>query len=70
MIPFPEPYVSVLRALRAIWDSERFIVIGAAAVACHLELRWRGTIDLDLSVAAGFDAYARDLERLGWRREG
>jgi predicted nucleotidyltransferase len=59
----------VLRAVQTLWNSERFIVIGAAAIACHLEFLWRETIDLDLSVASGLDAYARDLERLGWRRE-
>ena len=70
MIPFPEPHVTVLRTLQTVWGSERFIVIGAAAVACHLGLRWRQTRDLDLSVTLGLDAYAGDLERLGWRREG
>lgn len=69
MIPFPERHVAVLRGLQTVWNSERFIVIGAAAIACHLEFRWRETIDLDLSVASGLDAYSRDLERLGWRRE-
>jgi len=65
----PERQVAALRALRAIWSEDRFIVIGAAAVACHIGLAWRGTADLDLSVAAGPDAYAGDLQALGWRRE-
>ncbi len=69
MIPFPDRHVAVLRALQTLWNPERFIVIGAAAIACQLDFRWRETIDLDLSVASGPDTYARDLERLGWRRE-
>jgi predicted nucleotidyltransferase len=69
VIPFPERHVAVLRALQSLWSSERFIVIGAAAIASHLEFRWRETFDLDLAVAAGVDAYVRDLEQLGWRRE-
>lgn len=69
MIPLPERHVAALQSLRAVWDAERFIVIGAAAIACHLDLRWRGTVDLDVSVAAGPEDYTRDLERLGWRRE-
>jgi predicted nucleotidyltransferase len=69
MIPFPERHVAVLRALQSVWDSGRFIVIGAAAIARHLDFHWRGTIDLDLSVASGLDTYARDLESLGWRRQ-
>jgi predicted nucleotidyltransferase len=69
MIPFPQRHVAALRALESIWDSGQFIVIGAAAIARHLDFRWRGTIDLDLSVVSGLDAYARDLASLGWRRE-
>lgn len=69
MIPLPQRHIAVLRSLRTIWDAERFMVIGATAIACHLDFRWRMTVDLDLSVASGLDGYARDLERLGWRRE-
>lgn len=69
MIPFPERHVAALRALHGVWNSGQFIVIGAAAIARHLDFGWRGTIDLDLSVASGLDGYARDLESLGWRRE-
>ena len=58
-----------MRELQTVWDSAHFIVIGAAAITCHMGLSWRGTADLDLSVAAGLDGYVRDLERLGWRRE-
>lgn len=69
MIPIPERHVTVLRSLQKIWNSGQFIVIGAAAIACHLDFRWRGTIDLDLSVASGLDTYVRELESLGWRRK-
>jgi len=69
LIPFPERHVAAIRALQSLWNSGQFIVIGAAAIARHLDFRWRGTIDLDLSVASGLDTYARDLENLGWRRE-
>jgi predicted nucleotidyltransferase len=61
--------VAVLKELQSVWDSERFIVIGAAAVACHLGLHWRGTLDLDLSVASDLRDYAGDLRGLGWRQE-
>jgi predicted nucleotidyltransferase len=64
----PARYVDALRALRAIWEPEQLLVIGAAAIEVHLGLRWRRTLDLDLSVAADLDAYAMDLLRLGWRR--
>jgi len=64
-----ERHVTALKALRTVWDSERFIVIGAAAIEAHLGLDWRATIDLDLSVASGLDAYGQDLVSLGWCRE-
>lgn len=69
MSAFPEPDIAALRQLQAVWDVEQFIIIGAAAISCHMGLSWRGTADLDLSVAAGLDGYVQDLERLGWRRE-
>lgn len=68
MIAIPDRYGGTLKAVRSIWDAERFVVIGAAAVACHIGLWWRGTVDLDLTVASGIEAYAGDLEALGWRR--
>lgn len=44
-------------------------MIGAAAVGYHIGMSWRGTLDLDLSVTAGINEYAADLEGLGWRRD-
>jgi predicted nucleotidyltransferase len=67
--PLPARQAALLRALQGIWTPEKFIVIGAAAIACHLDFRWRTTNDLDLSVAATPEDYAKDLERLRWRRE-
>lgn len=43
-------------------------MIGAGAIACHLDFRWRRTFDLDLSVAARPEIYSEELERLGWHR--
>jgi len=37
MIPFPERHVAAFRTLQTVWDSRRFIVIGAAAIARHLD---------------------------------
>jgi predicted nucleotidyltransferase len=68
MNPFPARHVAAIRALQRVWPADRFIVIGAAAIARHLEFRWRGTMDLDLSVASDLEDYVRDLENLGWRR--
>lgn len=69
MIGFPAGHVSVLKEVRSIWSADRFIVVGAAAIACHIGMRWRGTIDLDLSAAVTPENFARDLEAVGWRRD-
>jgi predicted nucleotidyltransferase len=66
---FAPTHVQALRALGEVWGPDRFIVIGAAAVGYHIGMTWRGTLDLDLSVAAGIDTYAKDLEGLGWRQD-
>jgi len=66
---FVPSHIPVLRALEEVWGSDRFIVIGAAAVGYHIGMSWRGTLDLDLSVTAGIDKYTPDLEGLGWRRD-
>lgn len=69
MSGFAPRHASVLAALGSVWGPDRFIVIGAAAVAYHIGMTWRGTLDLDLSVAAGIDEYATNLEALGWHRD-
>jgi predicted nucleotidyltransferase len=66
--PLPEHHVAALREIRRLWPESHIIVIGASAVACHIGLSWRGTIDLDLSIAAALQVCDRKLESLGWRR--
>ena len=66
---FVPTHIPILRALEKVWGSDRFIVIGAAAVGYHIGMSWRGTLDLDLSVTAGIDTYTADLLNLGWRRD-
>ena len=69
MSGFAPTHVPVLRALEELWGADRFIVIGAAAVGFHIGMTWRGTLDLDLSLASGTDSYAADLEAIGWRQD-
>ena len=68
MNPLPESHVAVLRDVQRLWSESQVIVIGATAVACHLGLSWRGTIDLDLSIAAAVKVCEKNLGGLGWRR--
>lgn len=66
---FVPNHIPVLRALGELWGPDRFIVIGAAALGYHIGMNWRGTLDLDLSLASGIDGYVADLEGLAWRQD-
>jgi predicted nucleotidyltransferase len=66
---FTPEQAAVLRGLRAIWPEEAFVVIGATAIGCHIDFRWRQTRDLDLTIAADIDECREALEQLpGWFR--
>ena len=67
MMGFTPEQASALRGLRTIWSEEKLVVIGATAIGCHLEFRWRKTQDLDLILAADIEECRKSLERLpGW----
>jgi predicted nucleotidyltransferase len=68
MIFNPEQ-VDAMRTLARIWSAERFVLIGASALGCFLEMSWRQTRDLDLALAVGVDKYPAGLEtESGWSR--
>lgn len=70
MTRFTPAQVSALAALHAAWPDHPIRLIGAAALAHHVPMDWRHTSDLDLTIAADFDAIDASLERLpGWHRE-
>ena len=48
MTGFTRDQLVVIRALRTIWSEETFVVVGAAAIGCHIDLRWRVTRDIGL----------------------
>ncbi len=60
-------HVEALKTLLQIWPEERIVLIGATALGCFLDMRWRQTYDLDLSVSISVEEYASDLKELrGW----
>ncbi len=66
---FSPDQVGALRTLVRIWSSERFVLIGASALACFMDMRWRETHDLDLALAVTLDRYPAGLEaEPGWSR--
>jgi predicted nucleotidyltransferase len=44
------------------------VLIGAAALGCHMAMTWRRTDDIDLSVVADVSTTASELRVLGFRR--
>jgi len=67
--PFSARQLDVLRQLSQLWTPERFVLIGAAALGCFLEMRWRGTADLDLTLAISLDEFLDERLVPGWGRD-
>jgi hypothetical protein len=68
-MPFSARQIDVLRQLTSLWTLERFALIGAAALGCFLDMRWRRTADLDLTVAISLEAFLDERLVPGWRRD-
>ncbi len=67
--PFTPAQRAALLDLRHAWPERRIVLIGASALACQIEMRWRPTNDLDLTVVAEQAQLAVDLNALGWKRD-
>lgn len=67
---FTDEQREALRLLRAVWPDEPIVVIGAAALGWHLEMTWRRTNDLDLTVTVSPERIVGDLSRDGSFRRG
>lgn len=67
--PFRPAQVAALRTLAELWKDRPFSLVGAAALRCQLDLRWRRTEDLDISLAVSIDEYPGGLDGVpGWSR--
>lgn len=68
--PFSDEQARVLASLAKLWSDRPWCLIGANALACHLEQHWRVTRDIDISVAVGLKALVTRLGGLaGFRRD-
>lgn len=62
--------VDALFALQELWGPERITLIGAAALSCFLEMRWRETHDLDIALAVDITDCPKGLrDELGWAQD-
>jgi predicted nucleotidyltransferase len=67
MTAFTPAQIEALRGVRAAFPDAQIAIIGAAALAIHIPMKWRITADLDVVLAVSFD----DLESIplmlpGW----
>jgi hypothetical protein len=69
VMPFSPRQIDALRQLTHLWMPERFVLIGAAALGCFLDMRWRGTADLDLALAISLEEFLDERLVPGWRRD-
>ena len=70
MNPLTADQISALRELRSIWPEERFVIIGAAAMGLFLDMHWRTTYDLDLTLSVGTSSFPGGLSRrTGWSND-
>ena len=62
MSDFTDHQIEALRAILSLWPNERVTVVGASAIGCYMEMRWRRTYDLDVAVLLAIEGAS---ERLG-----
>ena len=69
MSNFTDHQIEALRALFTLWPNERMTVVGASALACYMEMKWRRTHDLDVAVLLAVEDASEDLANVsGWQR--
>lgn len=69
MSNFSAGQIAALRALLELWPDKPVTLVGASALGCAMDMRWRTTYDLDVSVAISIKEYPAGLETLvGWSR--
>jgi predicted nucleotidyltransferase len=66
--PFAPAQTRTLLHLRKGLSDVRVVLVGAGALACQMDMRWRTTNDLDLTVVAEEADLAARLRGLGWKR--
>ena len=67
--PFTVDEVHTLTQLLGRCASERVILIGAAALGCHVPMTWRRTHDLDLTIMTDMETAAAALRAAGLVRD-
>jgi predicted nucleotidyltransferase len=66
---FTSHQIQALRVLSDLWGPNDVVLIGASALGCYIDMRWRKTNDLDLLLSVSIDEYTAGLGEIpGWTR--
>jgi len=63
-VTFTPGQAAALKKLRELWLDTPFVLVGASALGCFLDFRWRVTNDLDVSISIEVDELPAGLDRL------
>lgn len=66
---FSAAQIEALRTVSRLWPDTDWCLVGASALGCHLDMRWRKTGDLDLILAVNRPGLLAGLgTQAGWTR--
>jgi len=69
-VAFTSGQISALKTLQQVWTEEQIVLVGASALSCFMDMHWRQTYDLDLSISVSLKECMSDLKKLpGWSTE-
>lgn len=69
MVVLTDEQLAALRDVRAVWPDADLLLIGAQALAAHIDMSHRHTEDLDLAVAVSLAEFPAELpHRPGWEQ--
>jgi predicted nucleotidyltransferase len=64
-----EPVLVALKALRQVFPTARMSIIGAGALAMHMDMTWRRTADVDVVLAIDIEELdLAESKLVGWKR--
>jgi predicted nucleotidyltransferase len=62
--------IEALKTLHKVWGKQKIVIIGATALGFFIDMRWRKTHDLDLSISVSLNKYQSDLAQIpGWSQD-
>ena len=70
MKSFTSAQLDAIQAVSGKWPDQGIVLVGASALTCWMDMNWRQTQDLDLSLAVDIEEMGTGLATLpGWRQD-